>query len=203
MGFIMRTALSDKDLEARRAVEALKGEEKKIELQKAVEALKGEEKPPEDPDRQKLQEQILKYVPLEVVGFYVPSLAALATLKTLYFGTTDPPLIYYFFPWIIFSIATGGTFYYIYKTSVEDLKKKKIPSPEQRAWVKAGISSVAFLIWAITLGGPWSFLVHFEAIGALLIPAFTFLSPIIYDSTIGLIAKPPTPPVPKPAAPPA
>ena len=184
MGFVMRTALSDKDLEAPRLLRTAVGEEKKFE----------------DPDKQKLTEQIVKYVPLEVVGFYVPALAGLATLKTLY--TNDPPIVYSILQWIIFLLAFGGTFYYIHKKAVEELGKKSITSKNARALMKAGISSVAFIIWAITLGGPWSFLVHFEAIGVLLIPTFTFLSPIIYDLTIGLvIAKPAAPPLPAPLPP--
>jgi hypothetical protein len=180
----MRTALSDKDLETPQAVKTIRGIEVKVE----------------DPDKQKLYEQILKYIPLEVVAFYVPALAALATLKTLYFGTTTPSVTFDIFTWIIFLLAFAGTFYYIYQTATADLKNKNIENKKERAAIKAGISTVAFIIWAITLGGPWSFLVYYEAIGALTIPTFTFLSPIIYDLILIIAVKPkqvlPPPPIP-------
>lgn len=170
----MRTSLSDKDLNPPSRTKNLQGTEQSIE----------------DPDKQKLYEQILKNVPLEVVAFYVPSLAALATLKTLYFGANTPSITYIIFNWIIFLFAFSGTFYYIYKTATDDLKDKTIEGKKQRAIIKACISTMAFVIWAITLGGPWSFLVYYEAIGALAIPTFTFLSPIIYDLILGIVVKP-------------
>ncbi len=178
----MRTALSDKDLETPKRLRTIQGTEQQVE----------------DPDKQKLYEQILKYIPLEVVAFYVPALAALATLKTLYFGTNTPSITYNIFTWVIFLMAFAGTFYYIQKTATADLENKKIENKKQRAMIKAGISTVAFVIWAITLGGPWSFLTYYEAIGALAIPAFTFLSPIIYDLILSTTVKPkqPFPPPP-------
>ena len=170
----MRTALSDKDLETPKKFQTIQGIEQQVE----------------DPDKQKLYEQILKYIPLEVVAFYVPALAALATLKTLYFGTNSPSIAYSILLWVIFLLASAGTFYYIHKTATADLENKVIENKKQRAMIKAGISTVAFVIWAITLGGPWSFLVYYEAIGALAIPSFTFLSPVIYDLILTTTVKP-------------
>ena len=56
--------------------------------------------------------------------------------------------------------------------------------PENNAppdWVHVAISSIAFLIWAYTLGGPFVGLGwHIPYIGSLLVLTWTFFVPILY-----------------------
>ena len=48
-------------------------------------------------------------------------------------------------------------------------------------WVHVGISSVAFVIWVYTMGGPFAaFNLYIPYIGSLLVLAWTFFVPIIY-----------------------
>ena len=48
-------------------------------------------------------------------------------------------------------------------------------------WIHIGISSVAFLIWAYSLGGPFTYYnLYIPYLGSLLILAFTFFIPFLY-----------------------
>jgi hypothetical protein len=48
-------------------------------------------------------------------------------------------------------------------------------------WVHVGISSVAFMIWTYSLGGPFAYYgLHIPYIGSLLIMTFTFFVPYVY-----------------------
>ncbi len=167
----MRTALSDKDLAA---------VEKRPEAAKLAE---GETPPttPTQPTAQDLIEQIVKYVPAETVAFYVPALGGFATVRTLVYGADAPGTLYFIALWLVFLLGLGGTYYYLHKKAKADLTQRRIANANKRAIAKAAISTVAFAIWAIGLGGPWDFIPFYEAIGAVLIPTFTFGSTILYD----------------------
>ncbi len=154
-------------------------------------------KPAEDPDKQSSLGQIVRFIPAEVVAFYVPILGALATVKTLIYADAAPGMGYAVGAWAIFVLAFIGSFLYMYKTAMDELIKKDIAYPKQRATLKAGISAGAFIIWAICLGGPFGFIKFYEAIGAVAILVFTFVTPWFYMFIPipfpGTIAKPKPP----------
>ena len=55
------------------------------------------------------------------------------------------------------------------------------PNNRPPDWIHVGISSVAFVIWVYTLGGPFTaFGLHVPYLGSLLVLAWTFFIPIFY-----------------------
>ena len=155
----MRTALSDGDLRARKGDKA------------------GKE--PQKSETQSYTEQIVKYIPAEVVAFYIPALAAAIALKP---STGTASSAYDTVVWVIFSLAFVGTIIYGYKTARKDLMDQKIDNVAQRALVKTAISSLAFVIWALYLGGPFVGVQGYVTYGTLAILGFTFFTPAIYDA---------------------
>ena len=186
---LMRSALSKKDLEAKNSVV------------KAAEAAEGEEKKTEP---QSYTEQILKYLPAEVIAFYIPALTVAATLKPTTVGAQSTS--YNLALPIIFLIALIGTFVYMRKNAKEALTKEGIDNVEQRSILKAAISTLAFFIWAFYLGGTFAGIEGYATYGTLGILGFTFLTPAIYDSIpipfpTGTKSEQNTPPPQQPEAP--
>jgi hypothetical protein len=111
------------------------------------------------PDQYK--DRLLKYIPADVVAIYLTLMGIIAgaqpgTLKTI-------------LPWAVFVVIAIITPFYIkFVGKVTDTKQ-------------IVVGSVAFLIWAITLGAPFD-QAHISwynpIIGALLLPFFTFLIPL-------------------------
>jgi hypothetical protein len=81
----------------------------------------------------------------------------------------------------VFIVGILGTIAYMYTFAIKDLKKENIANPQIRAWAKAGISGLAFFIWAFFLGGPFAQINFHEPIGTILILVFTFVNPFLYD----------------------
>lgn len=55
------------------------------------------------------------------------------------------------------------------------------PSRKSPQWGAIAISSVAFVVWVYTLGGPFeAYGLHIPYVGSLLVLAMTFFSPIFY-----------------------
>jgi len=164
----MRTALSKTDLKA------VKQDEIAMLAESEKEAAKTE--------AQSYTEQILKYIPAEVVAFYIPALGAAAALKPTTTGTGTTSSAYGYVVWLIFLLALVGTFIYTHKNSKTELKQKKIDNVGQRSLLKAAISTLAFLFWALYLGGPFVGIEGYATYGTLAILGFTFFTPAIYDS---------------------
>jgi hypothetical protein len=116
--------------------------------------------------------QIIKYIPAEVVAFYLPAMATAAKLT----GTANIVTL-----WAIFIAGLVGTFLYMRRTAVNELKGQGVTYSGQRASVKAMIAASAFVIWALFLGGAWAFIADYQTYGTLLILAFTLLSPFLYE----------------------
>jgi hypothetical protein len=178
----MRTPITKRDLRAQEA-----------EAPAPVQAVAGAPAAPtaEKTDQQSVAEQIVKFIPAEVIAFYLPALAAVAGLKptdgsisTLYTNTL----------WIVFVAGIIATLAYMYRSAYNDLAKQKIPNPKMRSLAKAVISTFAFGIWALYLGGPFaatnststtvnaSGQALYTIFGTLLILGFTLANPFIYDS---------------------
>ena len=117
--------------------------------------------------------QIIKYIPAEVVAFYLPAIATAAKLT----GTANTATL-----WAIFVAGIVGTFLYMHRTAVNELKSQRVTYSGQRASVKAMIATFAFVIWALFLGGAWSFVTDYQIYGTLLILVFTLLGPFLYES---------------------
>lgn len=152
----MRTPLSRKDIEARLPVATRETEE------------------------QSYTEQILKYIPAEVVAFYIPALAAAANLKPPANGATTISA-HDIVVWVVFLLGLVGTVIYIHKQAIEELTRAQIDHVKQRARLKAVMSCFAFGFWALYLGGPFVGIEGYETYGTLAILGYTFLTPAIYD----------------------
>lgn len=146
-------------------------------------------------------EQILKYIPAEVVAFYIPALATAAALKVTNTatetanGTTEVavPLAYSVTIVVIFLAGLVGTYIYMYKNAKKSLDEGQIADAGARAVLKALISTIAFTIWALYLGGPFEFIEGNETFGTLGILLFTLISPPLYDGLASwLFTQPPT-----------
>jgi hypothetical protein len=123
-------------------------------------------------------EQILKYIPAEVVAFYLPALAAAVGLK----AKDTITLSYTVTVWVIFFVGLFGTFVYMRRKAVKELLDQKVSYVDQRANLKAGLAMLAFFIWAVYLGSPWDIITGFNIYGTLLILGFTLCNPVIYDA---------------------
>lgn len=161
----MRTALSKKDLDAK------KSEFRELEKEEEGEPKAGV---------QSYTEQILKYIPAEVLAFYIPALTAAETLKQATAGTeiTSYTVVVY----AIFVLGLLGTFLYIFRNAKSALTKEGIDNAGQRSLLKAAISALAFFIWALYIGGPFAGIAGYATYGTLGILGFTFITPAIYDS---------------------
>jgi len=134
-------------------------------------------------------EQILKYIPAEVVAFYLPALAIAAELNPEIVNSNGEtgvpsviPLEYSVTIWVIFIVGLLGTFLYMRRSAINDLQSQKVDYYRQRALVKAGIATFAFFLWAIFLGGPWAIIPSYQTFGTLLILGFTLLNPVLYEA---------------------
>jgi hypothetical protein len=111
--------------------------------------------PPED----KYKDRLLKYIPGEVVTLYVTLMSLLATASGVP-GWLD---------WAVFGVGLIATPYYLNRNL--DVKDR----------TQLTISTVAFVVWAFALGGP--FKMHFDwyhpIYGGLLLPAYTFFAGLV------------------------
>ena len=102
--------------------------------------------------------RVAKYIPSEVLAFYVGASGLVASWDQTD-GATRTAW------WLIFAIGLVGTPAYL-------LKLSKLKTP----WsMHALISSVAFVIWAYTLGGPFKLMANYSPqFGSLGLVVFTF-----------------------------
>ena len=104
---------------------------------------------PED----KYKDRLLKYIPAEVVTFYLTLTALLGT-------ATGLP---WWLGWVVFTVGIVATWCYLrYPLKVKD-------------FAQLIIACFAFVIWVFALGGPFKDLAWYKPIyGGLLLPAYTF-----------------------------
>lgn len=111
---------------------------------------------PRTPDR--YRERLLKYIPTEVVALYLTLDALIRSSDTLPASAL----------WWLFGFGLVGTYLYLWR--VEKVRKQK----------QLLISSLAYCVWVFAIGGPFTSLVWYDPLyGALLLPIYTFLVPII------------------------
>jgi hypothetical protein len=133
---------------------------------------------------QSITEQIVKFIPAEVLAFYLPALAAVAGLKAT---NGDVTIEYTNWLWIAFGAGLIATFIYTLRNARNDLMTTNVPNPNMRGTVKAAISTFAFFTWALYLGGPFG-VTNITTVqplnvvlGTLLILLFTLANPFIYN----------------------
>ena len=127
-------------------------------------------------------EQILKYIPAEVVAFYIPAIAAANALIDKTKVPETLTMQYNITVWVIFFAGLIGTIVYMYKIAKKGLDEERILASTERAACKAGISAFAFLLWALYVGGPFETLnPEYQTYGVIGILLFTLAAPGLYD----------------------
>jgi hypothetical protein len=107
-------------------------------------------------------ERLLKMIPGEVISLYMVGSGLIPTEQPVVLAS-----------WAAVCLA-GVVFIRIYGTADAQANK---PTD----WVHVAISSVAFAIWAYSMGGPFeAFGLHIPYIGSLLVLAWTFFVPVFY-----------------------
>jgi hypothetical protein len=105
------------------------------------------------------QGRLLKYIPAEVVAVYV---FLDGVLRSAAPGLPIPII-----RWVVFVALLGGTWLYLQR--VEEVSRVQ----------QLLISTVAFVIWVFSLGGPFmTFGWYSPLYGAILLPLYTFSIPI-------------------------
>jgi hypothetical protein len=113
--------------------------------------------------------QFLKLMPIEVISAYI-------TIDGLLRGSIIPstsPAIYAWLLWVVFILlAIINPFYLRYVTNVS-------------SWRQIGLSAGAFVIYVVSLGGPFALIGLDEAIirliGSILIPIYTLIALIVLN----------------------
>lgn len=100
-------------------------------------------------------EKLLKYIPAEILTLYV-------TLDSVAKSASDFPTIMH---WVIFILGLIATYAYGNKI----LKIASVP--------QLCLSTVAFFVWTLSIGGPFEIIGTPEWVGAMILPIFTFTIP--------------------------
>ena len=104
--------------------------------------------------------KLIKYIPSEIVALYITLLGIATTAKT--------EIAFELITWLIFLIGIIGTLLYLWRI-------EKVTN-----WLQLSISTIAFVIWAFALGGPFANLSWYHPVyGALILPVYTFFIPIV------------------------
>lgn len=119
----------------------------------------------------KYQDKLLKLIPSEIVGVY---LTILGIIKGAFGAITfnDPSGI---FIWIVFIFLLIFTPFYLKYI----MKVNKV--------LQIVMTTIAFIIWVLTIGGPFSTLVCGNSkviplIGAIVLPLFTLFIPFVFPN---------------------
>lgn len=113
------------------------------------------------PEEDEYTSRLLKFIPAEVVAVYlaldgvVKAAASQLPHKTL---------------WVVFLVLLIATPLYLWRVAKVTKKAQLV------------VSTVSFAVWVFTLGGPFAGLSWYQpAYGAMLLPLYTFLIPVIYQ----------------------
>jgi hypothetical protein len=111
-------------------------------------------------DGESYADRVAKYVPGEIVAGYAVLYAIVQQVPES--DTLRTPAA-----WAVFAICLVATPIYLVR----------VGRPSGQQWVQVVISSVAFVIWAYTLGGPFADTPGYRPwIGGLLVGLYTFLA---------------------------
>jgi hypothetical protein len=107
-------------------------------------------------------ERLMKMIPAEVIGLYLVGIGIIPD---------DQPVAMVF--WAVVCLAGVVA---IRALGTSD-RAQNLPVD----WIHVIISTVAFVIWVYTLGGPFAYYkVHIPYVGSLLVLAWTFFVPMFY-----------------------
>lgn len=118
------------------------------------------------------KDRLIKYIPAESVALY----AFTDKLVTAYYGIDDSgmpklhpdDLLFNILPWMLFILGIVGTPIYLYRQKLQG-----------QPWVvNAVLATIAFVLWAYTLGGSL-FLIHHwynVLLAGIVAPVFTFVA---------------------------
>jgi hypothetical protein len=108
-------------------------------------------------------EKLFKYIPAEVIAFYV-------FVSGLLNGTTlSSKMVIY---WVVVALGMAGAFLWTLRITHDPTKRP--------AYLQAAISTLAFLVWVFALGGPFTAFSWYDSIlGAILLAAFTLFTPFL------------------------
>lgn len=118
------------------------------------------------------KERLVKYIPAESVAFYTFTDKLVASQygldSTALAATQGAPATAMLLAWLLFGLGVVGTPIYLYRQR----------KPNQPWRLHAGISTLAFILWAYTLGGSlFVILGWYEVfVAGLLAPIFTFVA---------------------------
>lgn len=123
--------------------------------------------------------QLAKFVPVEVIAFYVAMSAAATTVKSTlpsYETVTSVMFLMGFFATLIFTLATN--------------KRELRPGDAPGVYSKAAISTGGFVVWAFSLGAPFTAISWYNPFyGTLSLAFYTLVAPKIYELVPVLPAK--------------
>ncbi len=115
--------------------------------------------------------QLAKFVPAEVISFYVAMFAAASTAKSTFNSYEIVTIVMFllgFFATLIFTLATNK----------KELKPNDVPG----LYSKAAISTGAFVVWAFTLGAPFTTFSWYNPFyGTLALAFYTLVAPKLYE----------------------
>ena len=113
-----------------------------------------------EPQADTYKDRLMKYIPTEVVATWI-FLDGIARSAP---GPTQAAML----RWTVFLALLAGTWLYL-------LRVQRVTKRQQLA-----ISTLAFAVWVISLGGPFSLLSWYSPVyGAILLPLYTFAIPVI------------------------
>lgn len=113
---------------------------------------------PEAVEPDKYTSRLLKYIPAEVIALYL-------TLDIIIRSTEQTPLGLF---WFVFLFGIPATFFYLRR--VEKVHKNS----------QIFISVIAYCVWVFAIGGPFVHLNWYQPLyGAIILPMYTFIVPII------------------------
>ena len=111
-------------------------------------------------------ERLMKMIPGEVVGLYLVGSGFIPANQSFVFAV-----------WAV--ICLGGVIA-IKAYGTADQANQKLPD-----WTHVAISSVAFVLWVYTIGGPFAaYGVGVPYLGSLLVLAWTFFVPVFYRGVV-------------------
>ena len=100
-------------------------------------------------------DKLMKLIPVESVTLYLTMVSGVR-------GGNLPEVVL----WFVFAFVLVATYFYLRVVL-------KIEAPRQ-LFVTLG----AFCVWAFTIGGPFEQVPYSDSIGAMILPAYTFMVPI-------------------------
>ena len=107
-------------------------------------------------------DKLLKYIPAEINGAWIAITGILAGL-----ADPSPALL-----WILFGVFILLTVGVIFRLT----QAQNQPTP----WIQIAISTVAFVVWVLALGGPFATIPGYNtAYGAILMIIYTVVVPIV------------------------